>query len=209
MFIIWFCCFLSCNERKRTFASNEQVRKSIKETQLNLNQIGIELQNDAVNKPNVSTVEDYTYLNREEVLPQVNQAFIHNEVDLEADQTPKCLSVLNQPKLTREQIEKEFQAYSVAYRKRLNELNMDSQTSNTACSSLDTIEYVRTRSTRLPNKKLMGTYSHNFQVRKKNRVAKITAAFKQTHDDLNNTQSSIQIFKFRPRKSQSEQIWQI
>ncbi len=215
------------------------LNKPIQEMQLNLKNIGIELKdektqnkskeihdikvtddkrNNEKNKKEYSktcnlnetrkvqelkNVEDYMYLNEDEFH---NKAFLNEENELKSNNY--SIIIKNQPRLNRDEIEKEFHAYSTEYRKKFGDLlSEQSLTTNTGRSSVETIEYVQTTSTNIPHKKI-GTYSHNFQIkRKKNHAAKI--AFKQNSNKINNTESSIHIFKVKPRRSKSENIWQI
>lgn len=62
LFLVWFCCYIACKDRNAKLCE-QRVKRSIKETETNLNSLGFDLNKLSTNKHNDSTdPTDFEYL---------------------------------------------------------------------------------------------------------------------------------------------------
>ena len=135
---------------------------------------------------------------------------IHSRAKDHDGKVVKNFSLRNTPRLSRNQIEKEFYEYTLECRRRLDELFASSPSSDAHQSSTDATEFIDISS---PPKSIIN-YSNNFKITKTK-----TPELKPVNEHLfTASRSSLNKLKhftkpsvasFRTKKTETEQIWHI
>ena len=85
LFLIWFCCYIACKDRNSKMA-DKRVKKSIHETETNLNEIGLNLKQQSTyydNDDKTEKANDFEYLR---TVPNSHKTIVekaYNTTDLE------------------------------------------------------------------------------------------------------------------------------
>ena len=126
---------------------------------------------------------------------------------IESSDMNQYLSIKTLPRLTKDQIEKEYREYRLQLKKQINDQFSDSQSTATAQSpNIDAFEYYES----IAPKKI-GIYSHNFKLKNNNKISEIKSAYENDgqHFLAARLIKMINQNPSKPRAQINQQIWHI